>query len=239
MLCDAMKQLDLAAMMGGPRFRPLLDQVIAAVDHLLQQQQQQLYRGASTEAAACGPAAMPAAAVTDAATAEYNSIAAGSRPCSAAKRVRLTIPTAAAASYGDQPAVAAAASAAAAIPEALLPRGSLSPESAVVPVLCAPSLEQFLTEVLMAPGQWSVQQRGPGHPPGVVHQQAAPEGPPCLVGNSLLLWMHVYVVAAADGFQVYNRMMFCSFLNTLEWSHHIFCAEKAKALVTCLLCDGP
>eukprot|EP00879_Flechtneria_rotunda_P012352 GHRR01012899.1.p1 GENE.GHRR01012899.1~~GHRR01012899.1.p1 ORF type:complete len:596 (+),score=223.77 GHRR01012899.1:674-2461(+) len=173
-LLNMLKQLDLAAIMGGPRFRPLLDKVIAAVDQsllhmqlLLQQQQQSSLQGsihgAESNSALGATAATGAAAGRN--SVSINGSEAAGQAHSNAKRRCLHAP------HPVQPADKAEQCARNAMPfscrqqhgtahtqssdsswKQLLPPGSMRAASAVVRVVDAPSLEQFLTSYMMAPG---------------------------------------------------------------------------------------
>eukprot|EP00878_Enallax_costatus_P033099 GHUV01036486.1.p1 GENE.GHUV01036486.1~~GHUV01036486.1.p1 ORF type:complete len:470 (+),score=171.44 GHUV01036486.1:702-2111(+) len=158
LLSGALKQLDLAAMMGGLRFRPLLNHCITITDHALQQCMQltstaagdnshRTDRQTSTTAAAEDNQAAGRVAGTDGSDAQ----AAAVDPAEPPKRQRTADCMAAAAATA-----AGAGSSAGSLEEQQqevpLPPGSLTAASAVVPVELCPSIEQFLMKYMLADG---------------------------------------------------------------------------------------
>jgi hypothetical protein len=183
MLPAALKQLDLAAMMGGLRFRPLLDEAIALLDQqlLLLLGKQQGDSAAGTAAAGIGITQAQAqdtgaVAGADIGRALQEGLSQGISSTAAtaglggdeeealqyAKRRRVQEPAAAAADANPSNSTQA--------PEAQqqqqqsgeqlqewklqqLPAGSLSAASAVVPVERCPSLELFMMKYMLAEGE--------------------------------------------------------------------------------------
>lgn len=160
LLRDALHQLDLAAMMGGLRFRTVLNSCITTTDQVLQQCMQTNSIAAGEDS---GPADMSPCATDAGGNTAINDVsgtggtyasAADLHPTNAPKRQR-------AAGWVAIAAGAGAGAGAAPNPPSLqdqqqevhLPPGSLTAASAVVPVELCPSIEQFLMKYMMAEGK--------------------------------------------------------------------------------------
>jgi hypothetical protein len=201
-LREALRQLDLAALMGGLRFRPWVDRLINALDLQLQQlQDSTLSMQRSCHVRSVGGKRKGVEAPADAANETSTKTAAtaageGVAPASTTaigqpqKHQRATLPsgmdalgasttplTPAAAVAAGGPAAAAAAAVAAGFDQqstgggsgggggvsaaaglVRLPPGSLSSSSAVIPVEHAPSMEHFMVQYLLPPGELQGQQ---------------------------------------------------------------------------------
>jgi hypothetical protein len=172
-LREALRQLDLAALMGGLRFRPWVNKLIAALDSQLQQLQSSfpaggggagsdsicgmsLHSGMLTgDAAAAGGGAAEGLLPEAERPAKQRKLVASRQPQAktlGARHNSLAAATAMApvlAGSGDGASVSADSGAS----RVSLPPGSLTSRSAVVPVEHAPSMEYFMVHYLLADGE--------------------------------------------------------------------------------------
>jgi hypothetical protein len=151
-LAEAMRRLDLAAMMGGPRFRCWVDRLLSPVDERLfslggssGSRGTQDAAAAAAAALAAGKRKLDSSSTPDAAAAAATEEGAG--PRSKSRRVDED-----GAPQDQQAAAGSSPSAAAQDQQVPLPPGSLSPASAVIPVEQAPSLEHFMLNYMLAEG---------------------------------------------------------------------------------------